>query len=165
MRKPTTTTTLLVIFMMSACGSQKKSGLNVTPSGTLAHFDFAALSPGQLVPSGDDATKIQRCTFQWQDNADESFVVDISTTRRTAPESVSLVDIRMDTIKSDCELVGRLTAPARYYEIAGKNEATATVQVAYTCPSGEGSGGIVLSTVNPPELVFRGMKCVPAKSQ
>ena len=165
MRTPTTITTLLIVFAMGACGSQKKSGLSVTPAGTLGHFDFAALSPGQPVPSGDDATKVQRCTFQWQDNADESFVVDISTTSRTDPEGVSLVDIRMDTIKSDCELVGRLTAPAKYYEIAGKDEAKATVRVAYTCPSGEGGGGIVLSTVNPPEVVFIGMKCVPAKSQ
>ncbi|MBL4636639.1 MAG: hypothetical protein JKY56_22505 [Kofleriaceae bacterium] len=160
MRKPTTITTLLIVFAMGACGSQKKSGLSVTPAGILAHFGFAALSPGQPLPPGHDVTKVLRCTFLWQDNADESFVVDISTTSRTAPEGVSLIDIRMNTIKSNCELVGRLTAPAIYYEVAGKDEAKATVRVTYTCPSGEGSGGIVLSTVNPPEVVFSGMKCV-----
>ncbi|MFT7579913.1 MAG: hypothetical protein ACI9MR_001580 [Myxococcota bacterium] len=165
MNAPSTIATALLAFSLCACGGQKKSGLSVTAAGTLGHFDFEALSPGQPMPAGDDVTKVLRCSFIWQDEPDEGFVVDIATTNRTAADGVSLVGVRMDTVKSSCELVGLLTGPAKYYEVAGEPEARATVRIAYTCPSGEGGGGIMLSTVNPPEVVFSGMTCSPAKSR
>jgi hypothetical protein len=165
MSVPTTIATALLAFSVCACGGQKRSELSVTPAGALLHSDFEALSPGQPMPSGDDVTKVQRCSFTWQGDPDEGFVVDVATTSRTGADGVSLVDVRMDTVKSTCELAGRLNRPAKYYEIAGVPEAKATVRIAYTCPSGQGDGAIVLSTVNLPEVVFSGMRCVPAKSR
>lgn len=145
----------IVLVALVGCSG---SAVSATESGPLAQFDLAALHGGAdtPTPSGDVTQKRARCTFVWPDDADQGFEVLVEANYTGAvPSSTSIT-----TVRSDCALAANVDAPARYLEVGGVNDTRLTLRLSYTCPSGEGSSGVTVSSIDGVEMGGSTMSCV-----
>ena len=121
-------------------------------SGVLAHFDVQTLhgNADAPAPSGDTVDRKAGCTFAWPDDADQGFEVLVAASY-VGPGAV-LSEVSVTTVRSDCALRASLDSPARYLEVGGINDTVATLRLHYTCPSGQGSAGVTVSSANGIEM-------------